>query len=151
MDSLNDQIVQYIFAQNNVDLDLEKDLSPRERETLKSSMVLIRGLLIDAQSKFRKMVDDNRQLAVKIDGSIQAANQEVNVLRAELADTNKRLSQITLTNDLKVEKATQSESDSKFDSVTIPGHNAGLMIPSLKGTGHLLDLELMPDMPNTLC
>ncbi|XP_067658093.1 uncharacterized protein [Haliotis asinina] len=111
LDSLNDQIVQYIFAQNNVDLDLEKDLSPRERETLKSSMVLIRGLLIDAQSKFRKMVDDNRQLAVKIDGSIQAANQEVNVLRAELADTNKRLSQITLTNDLKVEKATQSESD----------------------------------------
>ena len=36
-----------------------------------------RRLLVDAQSKFRKMVDDNQRLAARIDGSIQAANQEV--------------------------------------------------------------------------
>lgn len=57
-------------------------------------MVLIRRLLLDAQSKFRKMVEDNKQLAARIDGSIHAANQEVNALRAELADTNKRLSEL---------------------------------------------------------
>ena len=58
-------------------------------------MVLIRRLLQDAQSKFRKMVEENKQLALRIDGSIQSASQEVHALRAELADTNKRLSQIS--------------------------------------------------------
>ncbi|WAR15658.1 KAZRN-like protein [Mya arenaria] len=58
-------------------------------------MVLIRKLLHDAQAKFRKMVEDNKQLAAKIDGSINAANQEVSALRAELEDTNKRLSELS--------------------------------------------------------
>ena len=75
------------------------DLSPREQENLNTSIVLIRRLLQDAQSKFRKMVEENKQLAVRIDGSIQSANQEVHALRAELADTNKRLSQISTSTD----------------------------------------------------
>jgi hypothetical protein len=29
------------------------------------------------------MVEDNKKLAIRIDGSINAANQEVNTLRAE--------------------------------------------------------------------
>nr|KAG5688894.1 hypothetical protein BaRGS_016462 [Batillaria attramentaria] len=125
LDSLNDQIVQYIFGQSLAggnphgnaapgDLDLDplsqgregdspasgpgsssSNLSPREQDGLQSSMVLIRRLLQDAQGKFRKMVEENKQLAVRIDGSIQSANHEVNALRAELADTNKRLSQIS--------------------------------------------------------
>ena len=41
------------------------------------------------------MVEDNKQLAARIDNSIHAANEEVNVLRGELRDTNKRLSQIS--------------------------------------------------------
>ncbi|XP_021363471.1 kazrin-like isoform X2 [Mizuhopecten yessoensis] len=95
LDSLNDQIVQYIFTPSNGQpFDFDKDLLPNEQETLKSSMVLIRRLLHDAQSKFRKMVEDNKQLAARIDGSIHAANQEVNALRTELVDTNKRLSEI---------------------------------------------------------
>ncbi|KAL3861124.1 hypothetical protein ACJMK2_007193 [Sinanodonta woodiana] len=57
-------------------------------------MVLIRKLLLDAQAKFRKMVEDNKQLAAKIDGSINLANKEVDTLRAELVDTNKRLMDI---------------------------------------------------------
>ncbi|KAK7471431.1 hypothetical protein BaRGS_00035919, partial [Batillaria attramentaria] len=129
LDSLNDQIVQYIFGQSLAggnphgnaapgDLDLDplsqgregdspasgpgsssSNLSPREQDGLQSSMVLIRRLLQDAQGKFRKMVEENKQLAVRIDGSIQSANHEVNALRAELADTNKRLSQISTSTD----------------------------------------------------
>lgn len=95
LDSLNDQIVQYIFTPKDVTLDLDRELSSHEQETLRSSMLLIRRLLMDAQGKFRKMVEDNKQLAARIDGSIHAANQEVNALRAELADTNKRLTQIS--------------------------------------------------------
>ena len=58
------------------------------------------NLLQDAQSKFRNMVEDNKQLAARIDNSIHLANEEVNVLRGELRDTNKRLSQISeATND----------------------------------------------------
>jgi hypothetical protein len=40
-------------------------------------MILMRHLLVDAQTKFRKMVDDNQRLAARIDGSIHSANQEV--------------------------------------------------------------------------
>ena len=47
------------------------------------------------QAKFRKMVEDNKVLAAKIDGSISTANQEVSALRAELEDTNKRLSALS--------------------------------------------------------
>ncbi|XP_025079901.1 kazrin-like [Pomacea canaliculata] len=117
LDSLNDQIVQYIFAQSfsaghnaktlPADLDLSSQsqgdggtgqgaLSPRESESLQASMVLMRRLLLDAQGKFRKMVEENKQLAIHIDGTIQAANQEVCALRAELADTNKRLSRMSV-------------------------------------------------------
>lgn len=139
LDSLNDQIVQYIFGQADHHghvpaLDLHPDplsqghgvsgtggggagggggggggtgggggvvvaqgcdLSQREQDNLHTSIVLIRRLLQDAQGKFRKMVEENKELAVRIDGSIQSAHQEVHALRAELADTNKRLSQIS--------------------------------------------------------
>lgn len=109
--------MQYIFAQSfspghnaktlPADLDLTSQsqgdggtgqgaLSPRESESLQASMVLMRRLLLDAQGKFRKMVEENKQLAIHIDGTIQAANQEVCALRAELADTNKRLSRMSV-------------------------------------------------------
>ena len=41
------------------------------------------------------MVEDNKQLAARIDTSIHAANEEVSVLRGELVDTNRRLSLIS--------------------------------------------------------
>lgn len=41
------------------------------------------------------MVEDNKQLAARIDNSIHAANEEVSVLREELVDTNRRLSLIS--------------------------------------------------------
>ncbi|XP_071146106.1 kazrin-like isoform X2 [Mytilus edulis] len=95
LDCLNDQIVEYIFRPRNGEISFDTDLSPKHQDTLKSSMVLIRRLLHDAQSKFRKMVEDNKKLAARIDGSINAANQEVNSLRAELLDTNKKLTEIS--------------------------------------------------------
>ncbi|KAL1478208.1 hypothetical protein MTO96_016395 [Rhipicephalus appendiculatus] len=51
-----------------------------------------RGLLVDAQAKFRNMMDDNKALASRIDGDLQQAHQEVSQLRAELQDTNSRIS-----------------------------------------------------------
>ncbi|XP_052284093.1 kazrin-like isoform X3 [Dreissena polymorpha] len=114
LDSLNDQIVQFIFSSVRHDNHCsdEKDLGPNEQQTLHSSMVLIRKLLQDAQSKFRTMVEDNKQLAAKIDGSINTANQEVSALRAELEDTNKRLSQMSDTELLKKDcGSSEGESD----------------------------------------
>lgn len=98
LDSLNDQIVQYIFAPKACDFDVDADddcMQPKQREALKSSMALMRRLLMDAQAKFRKMVEDNKQLATRIDGDIQAAQEEVSILRAELADTNRRINELT--------------------------------------------------------
>lgn len=40
------------------------------------------------------MMDDNRQLALRIDGALQAAGQEVTALRAELAATGRRLAEL---------------------------------------------------------
>lgn len=54
-------------------------------------MALMKRLLIDAQAKFRRMVDENKQLASRIDGEIQSAQDQVNNLRDELTETNKRL------------------------------------------------------------
>ena len=94
--------MQYIFNPlHHGDIEIEKELEPKEQETLKSSMGLIRRLLQDAQSKFRNMVEDNKQLAAKIDGSINAANQEVSALRVELEDTNKRLTEISAADSVK--------------------------------------------------
>ncbi|XP_042210900.1 kazrin-like isoform X5 [Homarus americanus] len=92
LDSLNDQIVEFIFS--GTDFDDENGSSPKQREALKSSMALMRRLLVDAQTKFRKMVEDNKQLASRIDGDLQTAHQEVNLLRLELADTNRRITQL---------------------------------------------------------
>ncbi|KAL3187084.1 hypothetical protein MRX96_026011 [Rhipicephalus microplus] len=55
-------------------------------------MALMRRLLVDAQAKFRNMMDDNKALASRIDGDLQQAHQEVSQLRAELQDTNSRIS-----------------------------------------------------------
>ncbi|KAM4704510.1 kazrin isoform 2-T2 [Rhinophrynus dorsalis] len=40
------------------------------------------------------MMDDNKQLALRIDGAIQSASQEVTNLRAELTATNRRLAEL---------------------------------------------------------
>ncbi|XP_060597921.1 kazrin-like [Ruditapes philippinarum] len=114
LDTLNDQIVQFIFHGGDVStsrehIENDKDLGPKEQETLHSSMVLIRRLLNDAQAKFRTMVEDNKQLATKIDGSISAANQEVSALRAELEDTNKRLSELSENQSTKIENGVHVE------------------------------------------
>ena len=49
------------------------------------------------QNKFRKMVEDNKQLASRIDGDLQSAHHDVNILRQELADTNKRITELQAT------------------------------------------------------
>ncbi|KAI8795496.1 kazrin isoform X2 [Biomphalaria glabrata] len=104
LDCLNDQIVQYIVS---AQCQGAKDGRASD-ESVQSSMVLIRRLLLDAQVRFRKMVEDNRQLANHIDTSIQAANQEVTLLKAELASTNKKLSQFGVKDDMgKVDKGIQ--------------------------------------------
>ncbi|XP_036390354.1 kazrin-A isoform X2 [Megalops cyprinoides] len=76
-------------------LDDEDDaFLPGEKETLKKSMTLMRHLLMDAQAKILKMMDDNKQLAHRIDGAIQSASQEVTNLRSELTATSRRLAEL---------------------------------------------------------
>eukprot|EP00057_Strongylocentrotus_purpuratus_P023674 XP_011678148.1 PREDICTED: kazrin isoform X1 [Strongylocentrotus purpuratus] len=100
LDSLNDQIVQFIFTPKSAECDVSgagtgESLKPLERDSLKSNLALMRRLLVDAQAKFHRMMDDNKKLAAKIDNSLQNANHEVDSLREELADTNKRLSHMS--------------------------------------------------------
>lgn len=97
LDTLNDQIVQFIFNPKACQIELDSEnyddaialnctngtnpQSKQQREALKSSMALMRRLLVDAQAKFRKMVEDNKQLATRIDGDIQDAHEDVSILR----------------------------------------------------------------------
>ncbi|XP_076330128.1 kazrin-like isoform X2 [Tachypleus tridentatus] len=106
LDCLNDQIVQFIFSPKAAELEFDSykcddpETTARcqqQRETLKSSMALMRHLLVDAQAKFRKMMENNKTLASRLDCDIQNAHQEVSILRAELADTNKKIAEITTT------------------------------------------------------
>lgn len=41
------------------------------------------------------MMEDNKLLALRIDGAVQAASQEVTNLRAELTATNRRLAELS--------------------------------------------------------
>lgn len=127
--------MQYIFKSSDGDLDLDKDLSLKEKDTIKSSMVLIRRLLLDAQTKFRIMVEDNKHLAARIDGSIHAANQEVTALRAELADTNKRLTEIDMSANNKKDASTQADGECELNCnyfLSLLGHyQKGVSTPPL--------------------
>nr|XP_023693283.1 kazrin-like isoform X2 [Paramormyrops kingsleyae] len=72
----------------------ENAFLPNEKDTLKKSMTLMRHLLVDAQGKILKMMDDNKQLAQRIDGAIQSASQEVTELRCELSAPPRRLAEL---------------------------------------------------------
>ncbi|GIY09268.1 hypothetical protein CEXT_140951 [Caerostris extrusa] len=95
LDSLNQDIVQ-VFLSSQSDGNLSEDpvIAARWSHQCHYSMVLMRRLLIDAQGKFRKMVSDNRALASRIDQDIQSAHLQMSALRAELADTNQRITDI---------------------------------------------------------
>ncbi|XP_019944447.1 kazrin-A isoform X3 [Paralichthys olivaceus] len=97
LNSLNDQIASFMVP-GPKPLEQEKHtFVPPEKETLQKSMTLMRHLLVDAQAKILKMMDDNKQLAQRIDGAIQSASQEVTNLRSELSATSRRLAELGAT------------------------------------------------------
>ncbi|KAM3617921.1 uncharacterized protein V6R79_012678 [Siganus canaliculatus] len=94
LNSLNDQIASFIVTGPKPLEQEEHAFPPPEKETLQKSMSLMRHLLVDAQAKILKMMDDNKQLAQRIDGAIQSASQEVTNLRSELSATSRRLAEL---------------------------------------------------------
>ncbi|XP_072283402.1 kazrin isoform X2 [Pyxicephalus adspersus] len=92
--TLNDQISHFIVAQPSPLEDNEDIFHPAEKESLKKSMIIMRQLLLEAQDNILQMMDDNKQLALRIDGAIQSASQEVTNLRTELTATNRRLAEL---------------------------------------------------------
>lgn len=50
--------------------------------------------LLSPQANILQMMEDNKQLALRIDGAIQSASQEVTNLRSELTATNRRLAEL---------------------------------------------------------
>ncbi|XP_061832158.1 kazrin-A isoform X5 [Nerophis lumbriciformis] len=94
LNSLNDQIASFMVTTPKPLEQEEHTYLPPEKETLQKSMTLMRHLLVDAQAKILKMMDDNKQLAQRIDGAIQSASQEVTNLRSELSATSRRLTEL---------------------------------------------------------
>ncbi|XP_013886586.1 kazrin isoform X5 [Austrofundulus limnaeus] len=94
LNSLNDQIAQFMVTRPCSLADDDEAFMPEERDTLRKSMTLMRHLLMDAQGKILKMMEDNKQLAQRIDGAIQSATQEVTNLRSELSATSRRLAEL---------------------------------------------------------
>ncbi|XP_042335442.1 kazrin isoform X1 [Sceloporus undulatus] len=93
--TLNDQISDFIVDKAKVlTEDDENAFLPDEKDTLKNSMSLMRHLLMDAQANIQRMMEGNQQLALRIDGALQAAGQEVGALRAELSATSRRLAEL---------------------------------------------------------
>uniref|UniRef100_A0A3B4FQ47 Kazrin, periplakin interacting protein n=1 Tax=Pundamilia nyererei TaxID=303518 RepID=A0A3B4FQ47_9CICH len=97
LNSLNDQIANFMVTGPKSVEQEEHAFPPPEKETLQKSMTLMRHLLVDAQAKILKMMDDNKQLAQRIDGAIQSASQEVTNLRSELSATSRRLAELGAT------------------------------------------------------
>uniref|UniRef100_A0A3P9I668 Kazrin, periplakin interacting protein b n=1 Tax=Oryzias latipes TaxID=8090 RepID=A0A3P9I668_ORYLA len=94
LNSLNDQIAQFMVTRPCSPAEEEEAFLAGERHTLRKSMTLMRHLLVDAQGKILKMMEDNKQLAQRIDGAIQSASQEVINLRSELSATSRRLAEL---------------------------------------------------------
>ncbi|OXA56826.1 kazrin isoform X3 [Folsomia candida] len=96
LSALNEQILICAFPNENTEkIQIEdKNGDGIYRDAVKVSLGLMRGLLLDAQGKFRKMVEENKSIAYKLDGDLQIAHSEMALLRAELHDTNKRISQL---------------------------------------------------------
>ncbi|KAF3689996.1 Kazrin [Channa argus] len=94
LNSLNDQIAQFMVTRPCNLADEDEAFMPGEADTLRKSMTLMRHLLMDAQGKILKMMEDNKQLAQRIDGAIQSASQEVTNLRSELSATSRRLAEL---------------------------------------------------------
>ncbi|XP_071191070.1 kazrin, periplakin interacting protein b isoform X2 [Salvelinus alpinus] len=94
LNSLNDQIVHFMVTRPGTLSREDEAFMPGERDTLKKSMALMRHLLMDSQGKILKMMEDNKQLAQRIDGAIQSASQEVTNLRSELSATSRRLAEL---------------------------------------------------------
>ncbi|XP_033490699.2 kazrin-A isoform X8 [Epinephelus lanceolatus] len=97
LNSLNDQIANFMVTGPKTLEPEQPVFPPPEKETLQKSMTLMRHLLVDAQAKILKMMDDNKQLAQRIDGAIQSASQEVTNLRSELSATSRRLAELGAT------------------------------------------------------
>ncbi|XP_059807852.1 kazrin-like isoform X2 [Hypanus sabinus] len=95
LDTLNEQITYFIMSKS-VAMDTQRDaLLPEEQDTLKNSLALMRHLLMDVQAKILTTMEDNKQLAAKIDVAVQSASREVTSLRAELTATNRRLAELS--------------------------------------------------------
>uniref|UniRef100_A0A674MQH7 Kazrin, periplakin interacting protein b n=1 Tax=Takifugu rubripes TaxID=31033 RepID=A0A674MQH7_TAKRU len=94
LNSLNDQLAQFMVTSPCSLTDEHEVFVPGERDTLRKSMTLMRHLLVDAQGKILKMMEDNKHLAHRIDGAIQSASQEVTNLRSELSATSRRLAEL---------------------------------------------------------
>ncbi|XP_074538089.1 kazrin-A isoform X1 [Halichoeres trimaculatus] len=94
LNSLNDQIASFMVTGPKPLEQEEPPFRPPEKESMQKSMTLMRHLLVDAQAKILKMMDDNKQLAQRIDGAIQSASQEVTNLRSELSATSRRLAEL---------------------------------------------------------
>lgn len=92
MCSLNENVPLYGWRKN---LEGEEQVSLlTKREALQRAMTLMTHLQLNAQAKIRRMMDENKQLAQRIDGAIQCAKQEVADLRAELTATGHRLAEL---------------------------------------------------------
>lgn len=91
--------------------------SSHEEQALQSSMALMRRLLVDAQNKFRNMMEDNKALASRIDTDLHQAHEEVAQLREELQDTNSRIASMAAA---VVSPQTSSESSAAPSSPVAP-------------------------------
>ncbi|KAM6435494.1 kazrin isoform 1-T1 [Liasis olivaceus] len=93
--TLNDQISDFVVHKAKALDEDDHAFPPHESSTLKKSMSLMTQLLMDAQAKIAGMMEGNQQLALRIDGALQAAGQEVSALRAELGAASRRLAELS--------------------------------------------------------
>ncbi|XP_035376207.1 kazrin, periplakin interacting protein b isoform X4 [Electrophorus electricus] len=70
------------------------------------------GVFLEDGGKILKMMEDNKQLAQRIDGAIQSASQEVTNLRSELSATSRRLAELGACSPPSVENSPRSTHDS---------------------------------------
>lgn len=66
------------------------------------------------------MMDDNKQLAQRIDGAIQSASQEVTNLRSELSATSRRLAELGAADSASMPETLQHNHNGRTESGVSP-------------------------------
>ncbi|XP_037088525.1 kazrin-like isoform X3 [Pollicipes pollicipes] len=139
------------LSEVDVDYDDVESLSEGHKTALYASVVLVKQMLNETQTKFHSMMEDNQILGSRIDSNLQVAQSQVTDLRSELADTHRMIDQLAAaagSGDRPRPAAAAPPEKTKVNGVTAPAADAPAAEPLLSSEPVPPATEDATDLPS---